>query len=70
MGALDLLGEYRRLEVDEIGDEKSGALLGIDFQLGDHVSLGLGYNFTDFNDRLTNLDYDSKGWFLNLTGRL
>ena len=70
MGALDLLGEYRRLEVDEIGDEKSGALLGIDFQLGDHASLGLGYNFTDFNDRLTNLDYDSKGWFLNLTGRL
>ena len=70
MGALDLLGEYRRLEVEEIGDEKSGALLEIDFQLGDHASLGLGYNFTDFNDRLTNLDYDSKGWFLNLTGRL
>jgi hypothetical protein len=39
-------------------------------QLDDHASLGLGYNFTDFNDRLTNLDYDSKGWFLNLTGRL
>ena len=70
VGALDVLAEYRLLEVDELGDEKSGALLGIDFQLGNHVSLGLGYNFTDFNDRLTDLDYDSKGWFLNLTGRL
>ena len=30
---------------------------------------GVGYNFTDFSDDLTDLSYDSKGFFLNLTGR-
>jgi len=34
------------------------------------MAVGVGYNFTDFNDRLTTLDYESKGWFLNLNGRL
>ena len=67
---LDALVEYRKLEIDEIGDRKQGALLGLDLQLGPNMAVGVGYNFTDFNDRLTNLDYESKGWFLNLNGRL
>ncbi|MBT6243925.1 MAG: DUF11 domain-containing protein, partial [Gammaproteobacteria bacterium] len=67
---LDALAEYRRLEVDEVGDQKQGVLLGVDFQLGTNFGIGIGYNFTDFNDRLTTLDYESKGWFLNLNGRL
>ena len=67
---LDALVEYRQLEIDEIGDRKQGALLGLDLQLGPNMAVGVGYNFTDFNDRLTTLDYESKGWFLNLNGRL
>ena len=67
---LDALVEYRQLEIDEIGDRKQGALLGVDLQLGPNMAVGVGYNFTDFNDRLTTLDYESKGWFLNLNGRL
>jgi hypothetical protein len=67
---LDALVEYRKLEIDEIGDRKQGALLGLDLQLGPNMAVGVGYNFTDFNDRLTTLDYESKGWFLNLNGRL
>ena len=70
VGALDLLAEYRWLEVDEIGDEKQGMLLGLDFQLGAHIGVGVGYNFTEFNDRLTALDYESKGWFMSVSGRL
>ena len=67
---LDALVEYRYLEIDEIGDQKQGVLLGVDLQLGSNMAVGVGYNFTDFNDRLTTLDYESKGWFLNLNGRL
>ncbi|MGB1343287.1 MAG: DUF7507 domain-containing protein [Pseudomonadales bacterium] len=67
---LDALVEYRQLEIDEIGDRKQGTLLGVDLQLGPNIAVGVGYNFTDFNDRLTTLDYESKGWFLNLNGRL
>ena len=67
---LDALFEYRQLKIDELGDQKQGALLGIDVQLGPNMGVGVGYNFTDFNDRLTTLDYESKGWFLNLNGRL
>ena len=29
---------------------------------------GVGYNFTDFSDDLTDFDYDHKGWFLNMVG--
>jgi len=66
---LDALAEYRWLEVDEIGDEKQGGLLGLDLQLSPNLAVGIGYNFTEFNDRLTTLDYDAKGWFLNMSGR-
>ena len=38
--------------------------------LGDHLKLGLGYNFTDFSDDLTDLNFDHQGVFLNITGSL
>ena len=62
---IDGLIEYRQLEVKEFNDKKQGWLLGLDLQLSDNMSIGVGYNFTDFNDRLTQLSYESKGWFLN-----
>lgn len=61
------LGEYRWLGVRDGGD-RSGALLGVDRDLGDHFRVGLGYNFTDFSDDLTDFDYDHRGWFLNVVG--
>jgi len=67
---LDALLEYRWLDVREIGDQKEGGLLGVDVQFGPNLSIGVGYNFTEFNDRLTILDYDSEGWFVNLSGQL
>ena len=64
----DALAEYRWLRVDENDSDRAGWLLGVDRHLGDHFRLGVGYNFTSFSDNLTVLDYDQKGWFLNVTG--
>ena len=45
-----------------------GALAAISRYVGDHVKVGLGYNFTDFSDDLTDLSYDHHGLFLNVVG--
>ena len=62
------LAEYRWLDVKD-GGTREGLLLGIDRDIGRNFRVGVGYNFTDFSDDLTNFDYDHKGWFLNLVGR-
>lgn len=64
----DALAEYRWLRVVENDSDRIGWLVGVDRHLGDNFRLGLGYNFTSFSDNLTVLDYDQKGWFLNVTG--
>ena len=61
------LAEYRWLKVRD-GGVRKGGLIGLDRQLGDNFRVGVGYNFTDFSDDLTDLEYDNKGWFLNLAG--
>jgi hypothetical protein len=65
----DALLEYRWLSVDEAETDRHGLLLGIDRQIRDGIRLGIGYNFTDFSDDLTYLDYDKSGWFLNIVGQ-
>jgi hypothetical protein len=44
-------------------------LLGLDRHINDHMKIGIGYNFTDFSDDLGDLDYDKRGWFLNVVGK-
>ncbi len=61
--------EYRWLEVEESSSTRTGLLAAIDRHFGEHFKVGVGYNFTDFSDDLTDLDYDHKGWFLNLVGK-
>ena len=65
----DLLAEYRWLHVAEARDTRQGFLFSVNRHLNDHVSVGAGYNFTDFNDNLSRLNYHSQGWFVNLIGR-
>ena len=43
---------------------------GTSRDVGDHVKMGLGYNFTEFSDDLTDLSFDHHGVFLNVTGFL
>jgi len=63
---LDLFTEYRILENKLAQDRKSGFLLGAYKKFPGNVKIGAGYNFTDFNDDLTNLNYEATGWFVNL----
>ncbi|TDJ00358.1 MAG: hypothetical protein E2O73_06035, partial [Deltaproteobacteria bacterium] len=42
-----------------------GALVAIYRYLGKHFKVGVGYNFTDFSDDLTDLSFDHRGVFVN-----
>jgi len=62
--------EARLLDLPDLRERKSGALIGVSRYLGEHFKVGLGYNFTDFSEDLTDLSYDDHGLFLNLVGSL
>lgn len=66
----DAMLEGRMLTLPEAGDSRSGSLVSISRHIGEHVKVGIGYNFTDFSDDLTDLDYDSEGYFINLVGKI
>jgi len=63
------LAEYRWLSVDHDGGTRQGFLLGLDRDLSKNFRIGVGYNFTEFSDDLTQFDYEHRGWFLNVSGR-
>jgi flagellar motor protein MotB len=62
--------EGRLLDLPDVQDSRSGTLIVISRRLGDHLKVGAGYNFTDFTDDLTDLSFDNRGVFLNMTGAL
>ncbi len=66
----DALMELRMLDLPDAQDRRSGALFALYWHMGDHLKLGVGYNFTDFSDDLTDLDYDSQGVFINVIGKM
>ena len=66
----DLMMEARMLELPDAQDIRSGALLGIYRHVGKNLKFGVGYNFTDFSDDLTDQDFDSQGYFINLIGKI
>lgn len=66
----DALAEMRWLDLPDAEDRRSGALFTLYRNIGNNIKLGVGYNFTDFSDDLTDLDYDSKGFFINLVGKM
>jgi hypothetical protein len=37
--------------------------------VGNHIKAGVGYNFSDFSDDLTQLDYKHQGLFVNLVAK-
>ena len=65
----DVLIEGRWLDLPDAQDSRSGVLLGIYRQLGNHIKVGGGYNFSDFSDDLTQLDYKYQGLFINVIGK-
>jgi uncharacterized repeat protein (TIGR01451 family) len=62
--------EARLLQLPDFDERRAGALITVYRYLGDHIKVGVGYNFTDFSDDLTDLSYDDQGFFLNLVGAL
>jgi hypothetical protein len=49
---------------------KKGWLFEIDREIVKFVRLGVGYNFTDYNDDLSQPDnYDASGWFIRVNGK-
>ncbi|WP_455375944.1 OmpA family protein [Kaarinaea lacus] len=65
----DALIEGRLLDLPDAGDARSGFLVAAYRHLGEYIKFGVGYNFTDFSDDLTDLDYDSQGIFINAVGK-
>jgi len=64
----DALVEYRWLSDVDGKDNRHGALLALYRQVNDHMKIGVGFNFTDFNDELRTDSYENNGWFLDIVG--
>ena len=66
----ETLFEVRLLDMPDLSENRTGALVSISRYVGDHLKVGVGYNFTDFSDDLTDLSFNHHGVFLNLTGAM
>ena len=62
--------EGRMLELPDLDEQRMGALVGIYRYLGKNVKAGVGYNFTDFSEDLTDLSFTHEGVFINVIGTL
>ena len=66
---VDAMGSYHWLVSDSSGNTRDGALVSVGHNVGDNLQFSVGYNFTSFDDDLSNEDYDVRGWFLNFVGK-
>ena len=62
--------EGRMLAFTDLKERRTGALVSLYRYLGEHFKIGVGYNFTDFSEDLTDLSYSHRGVFFNLIGTL
>ena len=65
----DWMVELRSLRAKELHDRKDGWLTAAYYHVNENFKVGVGYNFTDYSDDLTDLSYRSKGFFLNVLGK-
>lgn len=65
----DAMGQYHWLNSDASQDLQHGAVVSVDRHLGKNLKLGIGYNFTQFDDDLSNTDGTEEGVFVNLVGK-
>src|SRR3954470_3659700 len=64
----DGLAEVRQLGLSDINQRRRGVLTAIYHHITKNLKAGVGYNFTDFSDELTDLKYNHRGIFVNLIG--
>ena len=62
------MAEVRTLNLRDISQRRRGALGAIYRYIGKNLKVGVGYNFTDFSDDLTDLRYNHRGVFFNIIG--
>jgi flagellar motor protein MotB len=62
--------EGRMLDMTDLNEQRSGALVAMYRYLGEHVKVGLGYNFTEFSEDLTDLSFKHEGAFFNIVGAM
>lgn len=62
----DAVLEFRRLWAREAQDARAGVLAAVYRHVGKNTKVGVGFNFTDYSDDLTDLSYRHRGWFLNV----
>ena len=65
----DAMAQYHWMNSEESNDLQHGAMLSVDRHIGKNLKLGIGYNFTDFDDDLSSNDGTAEGWFINLVGK-
>jgi hypothetical protein len=53
------------LNLPDVDQRRRGALAAVYRYVGENMKVGVGYNFTDFSDDLTDMRYDHKGVFVN-----
>jgi flagellar motor protein MotB len=62
------MAEVRTLNLQEGNQRRSGVLTAIYHHIGKDLKVGVGYNFTNFSDDMTDLKYKHRGIFVNLVG--
>ena len=62
--------EGRMLDLTDLDERKIGSLITVYRHFGENLKVGVGYNFTDFSDDLTDLSYDHQGVFFNIVGSM
>ena len=65
----DGMFELRRLTIQPNDDQRTGVLLGAYRHVNNNLKIGAGYNFTDYSDSLTDLNYRRQGFFINTIGK-
>ena len=60
---------YHWMDSDASEDHQHGAMVSLDRHIGNNMKIGVGYNFTEFNDDLSDTSGEAEGWFINLVGK-
>ena len=69
-GGWEGLVEGRMLDMMDLNEQRTGALVAVYRYVGKHFKIGGGYNFTDFSEDLTDLSFRSEGVFINMIGSM
>ncbi len=65
----DIMGEARVLFTDETDTTETGAQIAVYRHLNANVKPGVGVEWGSVSDDLADINYDSRGVFLNIVGK-